>query len=132
LEYGKKYLQDPQVSIFIKEFTSQRITVDGAVNKPGIYPLIGQITLLRALAMAGGSGQLANMEEVMLFRMTPSGQSLVEKHDVLKIRMGEAPDPTLRGDDVVVVNRNTARTALRDSLFRDIVDTLNPFSASYR
>ena len=33
------YLQDPQVSLFIKEYTTQRVTVEGAVNKPGIYPL---------------------------------------------------------------------------------------------
>ena len=36
LRYGSKYLQDPQVSIFIKEFTTQRITLDGALVKPGI------------------------------------------------------------------------------------------------
>lgn len=132
LEYGKQYLQDPQVSIFIKEFTSQRITVDGAVMRPGIYPLTGQITLLRALAMAGGGSQLADLEHVMLFRLGPQGQSLSEKYDVLKIRTGEAPDPVLQGDDVVVVNRDSARTALRDSLFSDIIGTLNPFSAIYR
>ncbi|WP_313071899.1 polysaccharide biosynthesis/export family protein [Melaminivora sp.] len=132
LQYSKNYLQDPQVSIFIKEFTTQRITVDGAVVRPGIYPLVGQITLLRALAMAGGGGQLAKLDEVMLFRVTPEGDSQTEKHDVMKIRAGEAPDPTLRGDDVVVVNRDSQRTALRDSLFRDIIDTINPFSASYR
>ncbi|ABM43147.1 polysaccharide export protein [Acidovorax sp. JS42] len=132
LQYGGKYLQDPQISIFIKEFTTQRITLDGALVKPGIYPLTGQITLLRALALAGGGSQLANPEEVMLFRMTAQGQSLIEKHDVLKIRQGEAPDPLLQGDDVVVVNRNGARATLRDSLFRDILDTLNPFSSTYR
>lgn len=132
LRYGDKYLQDPQVSIFIKEFTSQRITVDGAVARPGIYPLAGQITLLRALAMAGGGGSLANLEEVMLFRLGPDGQTLTEKHDVMKIRTGEAPDPLLQGDDVVVVNRNSARAALRDSLFSDIIGTLNPFSSIYR
>ena len=121
LQYGSKYLQDPQVSIFIKEFTTQRITLDGALAKPGIYPLTGQITLLRALALAGGGAQLADMEQVMLFRLTPEGQSLVEKHDVNKIRKGEAPDPSLQADDVVVVNRDGARATLRDSLFRDIL-----------
>lgn len=130
LQYGSKYLQDPQVSIFIKEFTTQRITVDGAVAKPGIYPLTGQITLLRALALAGGGGALADMENVMLFRITPQGQTLAEKHDVLKIRLGEAPDPMLQSDDVVVVNRDSQRAAIRDSMFRDVIDMLNPFSAS--
>lgn len=130
LQYkNKNFLQDPQVSIFVKEFTTQRITLDGALIKPGIYPLTGQITLLRALALAGGSGPLADMENVMLFRMTPDGKSVMEKFDVDKIRMGEAPDPTLQGDDVVVVNRDSSRRAVRDSLFRDILDTLNPFAA---
>ena len=133
LQYaGKNFLQDPQVSIFVKEFTTQRITLDGALNKPGVYPLTGQISLLRALAMAGGGGQLADMENVMLFRVTAGGKSESQKYDVLKIRKGEAPDPMLQNDDVVVVNREDARVTLRDSLFRDIIDTLNPFAASYR
>lgn len=133
LQYASKnFLQDPQVSIFVKEFTTQRITLDGALNKPGVYPLTGQITLLRALAMAGGGGQLADMENVMLFRMTPDGKSESEKYDVLKIRKGEAPDPMLQNDDVVVVNRVESRVTLRDSLFRDIIDTFNPFASSYR
>lgn len=132
IQYGSKYLQDPQVSIFVKEFTTQRITVDGAVAKPGIYPLTGQLTLLRALALAGGGGAMADLEQVMLFRLTPEGKTGFEKHNVVSIRKGEAPDPVLQGDDVVVVNRDTRRAALRDSLFRDVLDTLNPFSSSYR
>ena len=55
---GENYLQSPQVSVFIKEFTSLRFTVEGAVNKPGVFPLVGQMTLLRALATAGGQGAL--------------------------------------------------------------------------
>ena len=39
--YGGKYLQDPQVTVFVKEFASQRITLEGAVRSPGIYPLTG-------------------------------------------------------------------------------------------
>ena len=130
LQYkNKNFLQDPQVSIFVKEFTTQRITLDGALLKPGIYPLTGQITLLRALALGGGSGPMADMENVMLFRLMPDGRSVMEKFDVDKIRRGEAPDPPLQGDDVVVVNRDSKRTAVRDSLFRDIIDTINPFAA---
>ncbi|MBY4598611.1 polysaccharide biosynthesis/export family protein [bacterium BD-1] len=131
LQYGKDYLQDPQVSIFIKEFTTQRITIDGAVAKPGIYPMVGQITLLRALALAGGGGQLSDLEQVILFRITPDGKSETQKHDVNKIRLGEAPDPLLQGDDILVVNRDATRVGLRDSLFSDILNTLNPFSSIY-
>lgn len=130
-EYEKEYLQDPQISVFIKEFTSQRFTVDGAVSKPGVYPLVGNMTLLRALATAGGKGELADLEHVMLFRTAKDGSVEKSRYDVLKIRTGEEPDPVLRRDDVVVVNRNASRVTFRDSLFRDIIDTLNPFSATY-
>ena len=46
--YEKDFLRDPQVSVFIKEFTSQRVTVEGAVARPGIYPIRGQTTLMQA------------------------------------------------------------------------------------
>jgi polysaccharide biosynthesis/export protein len=126
--YGADYLQNPQVSVFIKEFTTQRVTIDGAVNKPGIYPLTGQITLLRALALAGGGGQLANMEDVLLFRSSGVGPKEVFKYDVKKIRNGELEDPILKGDDLVVVNRSGAREFLKDSVLRDVLDYINPFS----
>lgn len=126
--YGEKYLQNPQVSVFIKEFTTERITVEGAVVKPGIYPLQGQMTLLRALALAGGFGPIANSSEVMLFRTTEKGEKLAAVFDVEKIRAGQQEDPSIRGEDLIVVQRDASRRVLKDSLFRDILDSLNPFS----
>ena len=128
LRYGTDFLQNPQVSVFIKEFTTLRVTIDGAVAKPGIYPLTGQITLLRALALAGGGAQLANMEDVLLFRLKSDGVQEVLKYDVKKIRNGESEDPILKGDDLVVVNKNGTRELLKDSIFRDVLDFINPFS----
>lgn len=126
-KYGENYLQNPQVSLFIKEFTTQRITIEGAVAKPGIYPVTGQLTLLRALALAGGGAQYAELNEIMLFRNTQGQPSEPKVFDLDKIRAGEVPDPAIQSDDVIVVKRNAKRTALRDSLFRDILDTINPF-----
>jgi polysaccharide biosynthesis/export protein len=123
---GEKYLQNPQVSVFMKEFTTLRFTVEGAVQKPGVYPLTGQMTLLRALAVAGGQGQLSDLSEVMLFRITERGERQTYKYDADKIRQGDAVDPLLQSDDLVVVKRSKARTALKDSLFRDILDAINP------
>jgi polysaccharide export outer membrane protein len=58
----EKYLQDPHVSVFIKEYRNQRISVIGAVEKPGIFEVTGQKTILDMLSMAGGlkedAGQL--------------------------------------------------------------------------
>jgi polysaccharide export outer membrane protein len=126
-KYKADYLQNPQVSLFIKEFTTQRITIEGAVTKPGIYPVTGQLTLLRALALAGGGAQYAELNEIMLFRNTQGQPSEPRVFDLDKIRAGEVADPVIQSDDVIVVKRNPKRTALRDSLFRDVLDTLNPF-----
>ncbi|HYC36828.1 MAG TPA: polysaccharide biosynthesis/export family protein [Usitatibacter sp.] len=123
---AESYLQNPQVSLFIKEFTTQRVTIEGAVNRPGIYPLRGQTTLLTSLALAGGQAALSDMSEVMLFRADASGKRVSSTFDVEKIRRGELEDPVVVNDDLIVVNRSKSRTALRDSLFRDVIDTVNP------
>jgi polysaccharide biosynthesis/export protein len=122
----EKYLQDPQVTVFIKEFTTLRFTVEGAVNKPGVYPLVGQMTLLRALAVGGGQGALSAVGEVMLFRVGANGERITQTFDVEQIRTGEALDPLIQNDDLVVVKRSKARVAFKDSLFRDVLDALNP------
>lgn len=124
---SESYLQDPQVSLFIKEYTSQRVTIEGAVNKPGVYPLRGQTTLLQSLAVAGGQASLSDMAEVMLFRPDASGKREPVVYDVDRIRAGELQDPVVLNDDLIVVKRSKARTILRDSIFRDLIDTVNPF-----
>jgi polysaccharide export outer membrane protein len=122
----ESYLQDPQVSLFIKEYTSQRVTIEGAVNKPGIYPLRGPTTLLQSLALAGGQGQLSDMSEVMLFRGEASArQTLV--YDVDLIRKGEIADPVVVNEDLIVVKRSPQRILFRDSILSDILNTVNPF-----
>ncbi len=122
------YLQNPQVSLFIKEFTTQRVTIEGAVNKPGIYPLRGETTLLRSLAIAGGQGSLSDMSEVMLFRADAAGKRVAMTYDVDRIRRGELDDPVVLNDDLIVVNRSRARALLKDSVVRDVIDAVNPFS----
>lgn len=51
---GEKYLQNPNVSVFIREYRNQRIAVMGAVEKPGVFDITGQRTVLDMLGMAGG------------------------------------------------------------------------------
>jgi polysaccharide export outer membrane protein len=124
---AENYLQDPQVSVFIKEYTNQRVTVEGAVQKPGIYPLRGQTTLLRAIAIAGGQGNLSDLSNVVIYRADPAGLRSGTQYDIEKIRRGEQDDPTVLNDDVIVVNRSSARVVLKDSVFRDVLDAINPF-----
>ena len=126
--YGEKFLQDPQISVFIKEFTTQRVTIEGAVARPGIYPLTGQITLLRAMALAGWRGDLANLENVMIYRTGPDGKLDSQTFDLDRVRSGEIPDPLVLPEDVIVVQRKPVRVLLRDSAVSDFINLLNPFN----
>lgn len=126
-KFEEKYLRDPQVSLFIKEFTTQRVAIEGAVIRPGIYPMTGQLTLLRALALSGGFAPYADIKQIVVYRNGADGVREQFIHDLDKVRSGQEMDPTIRSDDVIVVQRNASRTALRDSLFGDILSTLNPF-----
>lgn len=130
--YREKYLQDPQVSVFIKEFTTERITIEGAVFKPGIFPLQGNMTLLRVLAMAGGFGPMALSSEVKLYRVDERKVRQVVVYDIEKIRAGKNEDPVVKGDDLIVVQRDPTRALLKDSVFRDVIDSVNPFSVFTR
>jgi polysaccharide export outer membrane protein len=124
---AESYLQNPQVSLFIREYTSQRVTVEGAVMKPGIYPLRGPTTLLQTLALAGGQANLSDMNEVMLFRPSPDGKRAALVYDVERIRAGELDDPTVMNEDLIVVKRSRTRILFKDSVLRDILDAVNPF-----
>ncbi len=65
---GAKYLQNPAITVFVKEYNSQRVTVEGNVQKPGVIPMAGRMTLLQAIAQAGGLGATAE-KTVIVFRM---------------------------------------------------------------
>jgi len=107
------YLQSPQVSIFIKEYNSQRITIDGAVNKPGIFPITGKVSLLQAIALAEGLALVADPSGVMVFR-TVGNKRMGARFDISKIRSGKQSDPMLQAGDIVMVDESAARTTLRD------------------
>jgi polysaccharide export outer membrane protein len=111
LENG--YLQDPQVTVFVKEFTSQRVTLEGALNKPGIYPLTGKTTLLQAIAMAEGVDEdTADLKGVVVFRQV-DGKRMGAVFDLAQVRAGLMPDPQVYGDDVIVVEQSGSKSAFR-------------------
>ena len=112
-KYSDGYLQNPQVTVFVKEFTSQRITVEGAVDKPGIYPITGKTTLLQAIALSGGvDDKVADLGGIVVMR-TIDGKRQAAVFDLREVRKGAIEDPQLYGDDIVVVEQSGSKTALR-------------------
>lgn len=116
--FGERYLRNPRVSVSVSEAASQKITVDGAVTKPGVYTMRGRTTLLQAVAMAEGGTRIADLKKVAVFRSTDD-RPMVAVFDLAAIRRGEAVDPVVLGDDVVVVD--TSRLSAR---YRDIIEVL--------
>ena len=62
----EKYLKKARVTIFIREYQSKRAAIIGAVNKPGIYELIGRMTVLQLISKAGGLTERASNEMFVL------------------------------------------------------------------
>ena len=102
-----KYLQKPQVSVFVKEYNSQRITVEGAVKHPGVFPIQGGMSLLQAVATAQGMDEISD-NTVLVFRNS-DGQRKAARFDISEIRSGEAPDPELVAGDVVVAGTSSIK-----------------------
>ena len=118
-KYSDGFLQNPQVSVFIKEFTSQRVTLEGALKSPGIYPITGRTTLLQGIALAGGvDDKIADLGGIVLMRQV-DGKRAVAVYDLRQVRKGLAEDPQLYGDDIIVVEQAGSKT-----LYRNIIESM--------
>ncbi|WP_395613876.1 polysaccharide biosynthesis/export family protein [Allosphingosinicella sp.] len=110
-----RYVRDPQVTVNIVEAVSQTVTVDGAVEEPGIYPVTGRMTLMRTVARAKGASEFARLSYVVVFRRV-EGRQYATLYDLRAIRNGAYDDPEIYANDIVVVGTSQARR-----LFRDII-----------
>ena len=67
-----RYVRDPQVTVFVKEFESKKVAVSGAVKRPGTYEMLGTKTLLEMISMAGGLDQDLG-KNIIVFRRDEDG-----------------------------------------------------------
>lgn len=121
---GAKYLQNPQVTVFLRDATGQRVTVGGAVKSPGVYQAKGSTTLTQIISLAAGFNDYADPRSVIIFRQTEEGR-LAARFDVSAIQKGEAEDPEIYGGDSIVVDDSSAATTWKT--FRDAVPITGVF-----
>lgn len=100
----QKYLQNPQVTVFIKAYQSKRVLVMGAVGNTGAYELLGRQTLLQLITQAGGLGEGAG-DEIIVIRQYKDGntRSLSISKDDLILRGDPDVNIPLQPDDVINV-----------------------------
>ncbi|WP_197018379.1 polysaccharide biosynthesis/export family protein [Sphingomonas sp. URHD0057] len=109
----QRYLKNPQVSVNIVKAKSRTFAVEGAVREPGLYPIVGKLTLLEAIATARGVGTVANLNNVVIFR-TVNKQKMGALFSLKDIRAGRLPDPEIYASDIVVVGESASRRFMRD------------------
>jgi len=109
------YVRNPQVSVNLEQSVSQVVTVDGQVTEPGVYPVVGRMTLMRAIAVAKGATEFARLQDVVVFR-TVGDRQMAALYNLAAIRRGTYPDPEIYASDVIVVGDSPARRLFRDIL----------------
>lgn len=110
-----RFIRNPQVTVNLKKTVSQVMTIDGEVREPGLYPVIGSMSLLRAVATAKGATEYAKLDDVVVFR-TVNGTTYAALYNLKAVRQGNYADPEIFANDVVIVGDSKARRIFKDFL----------------
>lgn len=103
--YREDYLVNPEVSLFVSQFTPQRITVLGQVQRPGSLelPPEKQLTILQVLGMAGGPTRIASLKRVTVKRQVNGRQQAIKVDVDSMIKDGREKIFFVQEDDVITV-----------------------------
>ena len=103
-EAARKYVEDPNPTVIVKEIKSRRVFITGRFEKPGPYPLNGKTTILQLIAMAGGLREYVDGKDISLMRSEQGKQSVYafNYQDVVKKKYLHQ-NIELKPGDVVVV-----------------------------
>ncbi len=112
---GARYLRGPQISVNVVERVGRTVTVEGEVERPGIFAIAPDTTLLGALALAQSPTQLAKRDSIFVFRQV-DGRRLGARFDLGQLRSGLVPDPQILPGDTIVVGFSASKSAFQDFL----------------
>jgi polysaccharide export outer membrane protein len=98
----KAYVQEPRVTVIVHEINAPRVYVTGEVSRPGMYPMRGHVSVLQAIALAGGFSDFADKRNIMIIRRDGKGMS-VNYTDLVATRDDQRASVWLMPGDTVVV-----------------------------
>jgi len=101
------YLQNPQVTVAVKEYNSRAVILTGEVNKPGVYPITGEMTLLQLVASGGGFKE--DSDSTVLVLRNSNGKRSAARFDVSAIEDGRAADLPMQAGDTVVAGSSVIK-----------------------
>lgn len=97
-----RYMTNPQVSVFVKEYHSKKIYVFGEVRKPGTFVFEDGMTIIQAITLAGGFDKLADQNGAFINRVVNGTETRIEV-SVKDIGKAQAPNVELRPGDIVYI-----------------------------
>jgi polysaccharide export outer membrane protein len=99
-----KYIEDPTVTVVVKQINSRRVFITGQVSKPGPYPLMGPVTVLQLITIAGGVLEYSDSENISIVR-TVNGKPTRMRFNYKEFTRGKnlAQNIELRPGDQVIV-----------------------------
>lgn len=106
-----RFLKSAQVTVTVKEYNSKRITVEGAVRSPGVFPWRGGETLMQVIARSGGLDSNVASDNIVVFRSI-NGVRTATRFDFSAIHSGTEPDPPLSPGDVIAIDESNTKVGL--------------------
>ena len=95
-----KYINHPDVNVFVQEVRSKKYYIDGEVNRPGPYALVTTTTVLEALSMCGGFKEFANKKNITILRGSKTYR--FNYHDVVRGKHLDQNIAVENGDHIIV------------------------------
>jgi len=103
-EAARKFVEDPNPTVIVKEIKSRRVFITGRIEKPGPYPLNGKTTILQLIAMAGGLREFVDGKNISLMRSDKDRQTVYAFNYQDVVKKGYVhQNIELKPGDVVVV-----------------------------
>ena len=101
----KKYVSDPQVTVVVEKIASLSFNIVGEVNHPGYFPLTRRMTVLDAIALAGGFKDFAKTTKVYVLRTATDGSQERLPFNYKQVIKGQNPQQNieLQPRDTIVV-----------------------------
>ena len=97
-----RYIKQPDVSVFVKEFNSKKVFVFGEVKNPGTFPYEQGMNIIQAITMAGGFERLADQNGTFVTRVIEGKEERLQV-PVKSIGKGDAANFALQPGDIVFV-----------------------------
>ena len=103
-EAAAKYVEDPNVTVVVRQINSRRVFITGQINKPGPYPLSPGLTVMQLIATAGGLTEFADSKNILIMR-TENGKQIAYRFNYKEVLEGKKLQQNIElkpGDTVAV------------------------------